>query len=304
MKPDRSFGCEFEFSTEWDEAVPYVTAVIPKRRLHVDRDYIHTENNRTWWHLKIDGSTDIELVTPISKPKDIPDICRVIMRLSSCLKVSENDGFHVHVSARDVDVRLLAIYWARCEKSIFSLVNNKRKSNDMCEAISESYKKGVKSLMEASVDHHAAMSCCYYEDRKTVEFRVAEGTRDWKFIEAWISFCLHFVEHCKKADAVSLITDRPFKVSVRQMLEDIKLPRKHVMTLLSRNKRINAPLAWEPAPPCKRDGQVRFLNGAPSRRHGQYGPCQSEPTNCPYGEIFQPVESPHGPYSPYHLQGL
>lgn len=272
----RSFGCEFEFSTEWEEALPIVQKVIPKRNLRVERDYVSTENNRTWWHLKTDGTTDIELATPISKSKDLPNICRVIMRLSRGLKVTSNDGFHVHVSCRDVDVRLMMIYWARCENAIFSLVNKQRHVNDSCRRISGAFKVGMSKLMEVADEHHSALSCCYYEDRKTVEFRVAEGTRDWQFISAWVHFCLSFVDFCKRADPIDILTDKTFNIGVSRMFDDIKLPAKYANELLCRSKRINnapnAPLAWKPKPPCKRVRQVRSLGGADSYHDQMYDP--------------------------------
>ena len=282
MKRYRPFGCEFEFSTEWDEAVPIIKSVIPKRNLRVERDYVKTENNRTWWHLKTDGSTDIELATPISKLSDLPNICRIIMKLSRDLKVTSNDGFHVHVSAKDVDVRLLMIYWSRCENAIFSLVNKQRFINDLCKKIASSFKKGMSELMKVADDHHSALSCCYYEDRKTVEFRVAEGTRDWEFIEAWVHFCVAFVDYCKKADPIKMLTEKGFRISVNKMFDDIKLPRKYVTELLARSKRINnapksnAPLAGKPRSSCKRLDQVRLLNGAPTYANYDYRPYYIE----------------------------
>jgi len=279
MKRCRSFGCEFEFSTPWEDALPVVQKVIPKRNLKVERDYVQTEKNKTWWHLKVDGSTDIELTTPISTVSDLPNICRVIKKLSKSLKVTVNDGFHVHVSVKGVDVRLLMIYWARCENAIFSLVNKQRNVNDSCRKISNAFKDGMDNLMKVADDHHSALSCCYYHDRKTVEFRVAEGTRDWEFIDAWVHFCLAFVEYCKKADPIEVLTDKTFKISVSKMFDDIKLPKKYVNELIGRSKRINnAPLAWEPKSPCKRVRQVRSLGGAPA--HASYH------------------------YRPYYLQGL
>lgn len=308
MKQSRPFGCEFEFSTKWDDAVPLISAVIPKKRLRIEKAVVRTRNNRAWWHLKTDGTTEIELVTPISKLEDVTDIRKTIMRLSSSLKVSGEDGFHVHVSAKDVDIRLLGIYWTRCERSIFSLVNKKRLDNNMCDRVAESYKEGIHSLMTALEDHHSSLSCFYYKDRKTVEIRVAEGTRDWNFVEAWINFCVAFVEYVAKADPISVLTDKPFKISVEQMFDDIRLPVRHRMILLSRNKRINAPLAWAPGPPCKRVGQVRFLSGAPTRQPRQYahhGPSQSFPFNSTNGE-WDPDSSSSSieEYYPYHLQGL
>jgi len=205
------------------------------------------------------------------------------------------------------------IYWSRCENAIFSLVNKQRAINDSCQKIGGSFKKGMSELMKVADDHHAALSCCYYEDRKTVEFRVAEGTRDWEFIEAWVHFCVAFVDYCQRADPIKMLTEKGFKIGVSKMFDDIKLPRKYVTELLARSKRINnapkcnAPSAGRPRSPCKRLDQVRLLSGAPSRRRQYSGPYQSYPAsdsssrNTYQDPSFSCIDIP---YQPYHIQGL
>jgi len=278
MPRGRSFGCEFEFSTSWDKAVEVISQVLPKRNLRIQQDYVNTERNKTWWHLKVDGTTSVELATPISTARDIPKICKVISQISKYMKVTEDDGFHVHVDVKDLDIRLLMLYWVRCEKSIFSLVNRARKDNGSCEPLFDQFKKDFSTLMSEAEDHHSVLSTCYHDSRKTVEFRVAEGTRDPSFVCAWINFCLDFVDFCKDLDGIELLTEKPFQVKTMKMFGDIELDQEHIAVLLGRNKRLNAPSAWEPDASCKRVVRVRSPGGAPRsniRILGTYGgyPC-------------------------------
>ena len=73
----RNFGCEFEFSSEFEEMKTLSQEIIPpiygKHKLKVTSDWIRSNNNKEW-HLKPDATTNSELVTPISSYKDINKI--------------------------------------------------------------------------------------------------------------------------------------------------------------------------------------------------------------------------------------
>lgn len=277
----RRFGCEFEFSTSWEKAVEVISQVIPKKRLRIEQSYVDTKNNKDWWHLKVDGTTSVELATPISTSRNIPSICKVISQISKYMKVTKEDGFHVHLWVGDIDLRVLTIYWIRCEKSIFSLVNRTRRNNDSCKKLRKQFDKDFLGMMEASEDHHAALSSMYHKERKTIEIRVAEGTRDPAFVMAWIHFCLDFVEFCKGLDGISLLTDKPFDVKPMKMFGDIDLAEDQITTLLGRSMRLNAPSAWEPDASCKRVVRVRSPGGAP-----KYEDMVSAYDDYPYDPSF------------------
>lgn len=87
MSSTHRFGCEFEFSTEWNKMAKLIPEAVHK--YSKDKIYIPKGNQRKLydsynnkkWHLKVDGSTETEVNTPVSTLRDLPKICRVISSL-------------------------------------------------------------------------------------------------------------------------------------------------------------------------------------------------------------------------------
>jgi len=229
----RSFGCELEFCSDWertkDALHQAVEDVYGPHKLMVREAWYRSINNRTW-HMKEDGSTTGEIVTPVSTEDDLDLICEVIGLLrASGVKAGRKDGFHVHVWARDLDPRMLVASWARIETQVMSVFPRHRRSNYYCAPIRDSR---FESMMESARKHHAALSMRLrkfpkspkeprMKQRGTVEFRVAEGTFDPVLVRNWIRFCLRFVEGAKDIDPYVFMTDRPSKPNLRQLLREI-----------------------------------------------------------------------------------
>lgn len=232
---NRLFGCEFEFSSDWDDAEPVVKEAIQSvygsHKLTIRKDWMRSYNNRSW-HLKEDASTTGEIATPVSKGKDLDRICRVVELIDKGgIKTSLSDGFHVHVQASDVDPRYVVAAWARIEKPMLSIFPKHRRRNDYCEAISRPNRPGFSrrkrpefcSMMEIAREHHSSISLSRRKRRGTVEFRLAEGTFDPDFVWHWVTFCLRFIEKARSNDPYELLMDKEPNPSLRQVLNEMGL---------------------------------------------------------------------------------
>jgi len=245
---NRRFGCEFEFSTEWRKMLkivePIIVDIYGEKHLLAKHDFFDSNNNYKQWHLKIDNSTESELCTQVSVLKDLKKICMVMEKLEEDedVLVTENDGFHVHVDIRDVEKEKLLSLWLKYEEVIFSLFPKYRRDNFYCEkGIKRRTKKGTKNIanyfLDAdsnSEDHHFALSFYFSKDteknlrRKTVEFRVANGTKDKAFVRNWVLFCLHFVEGAKKISAVKTVCASPNKHTLDELIQEIGIKDKEL----------------------------------------------------------------------------
>lgn len=217
----RNFGCEFEFSTEFDDfkkiASKAITEVYGKNRLRAQRTWYKSSNNFIQWHLKIDNTTLSELCTPVSNYSMLKKIRSVLTKIgkNKNVKITKNDSFHVHMDVRDISKENILILWLKYEKLICALFpSHRRNRNSYCERsvnhhlkTSRQVSEYFKDALEKTLDHHSAISFYFYKKnnknkrrkcRNTVEFRLGEGTTDSSFIRNWVVLLLHFLECCKK----------------------------------------------------------------------------------------------------------
>ena len=223
----RLFGCEFEFSSDWDKAEPIVKdavlSVYGHHKLTIRKDWMRSHNNRSW-HLKEDASTAGEIATPVSKGRDLDRICRVVEMIGKGgVKTSTSDGFHVHVQANDVDPRLAVAAWSRIEKPILGMFPRHRRKNDYCEPIACPKRPGFNDLMDLAREHHSSMSLSRRKRRGTIEFRLAEGTFDPDFVWNWVTFCLRFVDKASDEDPYELLMDKEPNPTLRQVFNEMGL---------------------------------------------------------------------------------
>ena len=134
---NRPFGCEIEVSTDFDETKPILKQAIQK----VYKSHLLYARNASFdsciktdkWHLKDDSTTMSEICTPISTFKDINKICKVVKSLSrKNVEITNNDSFHVHVSASDINPKNILACWLKYESVIKSLFPKRRRKGDYC----------------------------------------------------------------------------------------------------------------------------------------------------------------------------
>jgi len=213
---DRRFGCEIEVSTPFDKAkelfVPIIKSIYGPRSIRAQEKHCDTTGNRKYWHLKDEPTTESELCTPISTWKDIKNIQKVMSKIQKVgIKITRDDSIHVHVQANDVDPRNILVAWLFYESTIKKCFPAHRRKNENCFSLIKEKGKDkniayflMNAILE-SEDHKSIISFNHYEERKTVEFRISEGSDDPNHIRNWILFCLTFVNESKKIDPILTI---------------------------------------------------------------------------------------------------
>jgi len=240
----RKFGCEWEFSSEYDDMLKPVHSVIRsvygRRYVYSRKDYHDSQKNK-WWHLKTDSTTKTELCTPISTFKDMPKIKAVLRGLAKhSPEITDNDSFHVHVQASDVPLDRLLIAWLDIEHVVIKCFPAHRRNNDYCERLI-SYDGNVRNIASfledarSSADsHHAIFSSAYYDERGTIEFRVGEGNVDWRIARNWILFCLSVIRYAEALDPIDVLCRSAYnrRYAMSDMIEAMELRDKQLIRWL------------------------------------------------------------------------
>ena len=223
------FGCEFEYSTPWQQTLDMVKPIIKKvygsNCINANNSYFESINNKKW-DLKLDGTTECELCTPVSKYSDLTKICKVIGSLDT--KITESDSLHVHVDCGKIEKYAILAGWLKYEDVIFHLFPEHRRKNDSyCAKLIEKGKKQdlIAQFFENAVkeceSHYTALS--FSQTKRTIEFRIAEGTKDPVFVYAWVNFLLYFVEYCSKLDPTVAICKHIKEPNLQQMISDLNI---------------------------------------------------------------------------------
>jgi hypothetical protein len=171
-------------------------------------------------------------------------------------KTNRNCGLHVHVNVEDFTVRQVAIllaYWMKIEKTLSYAIPHWRVNGTFCQLISEleSHYKRQKYSPEyfwtinrprnlSAHDNFYKMftlNLVNYEsslqgiiDRKTVEFRMPEGTLNESNVINWIRLFVNFVDNCKKMD----MPRNTVSVSLHETLNILGLSHNKKFYILSK----------------------------------------------------------------------
>lgn len=246
---DRTFGCEFEFSTPLSEMKDIVKQVIKRtygeKWLKISKSNDDTSNNFNHWHLKKEPSSETELCTPISTAKDLPKIKRVISLLSKeGIKVTSDDSLHVHIWAGDASQKAVLAAWIRYESVIKSCFpkNRHQKSLAYNKPILEykGFTKNVASFLmkaiEANELTHHLVNIEHFRGRKTVEFRISEGTLDPLHVYCWVKTCLYFVNHIKREDPFDVLCSPVNTKTLNDFIKEFGIKDKKVVQWLKERK--------------------------------------------------------------------
>jgi len=216
---DRHFGYEFEASTPLKEMKkiikPIIETVYGKNCLKCSTGNPSTEKNYKYWHLKDEPSSEAELCTPISTIKDLKKISQVAKEMSkNGVKITKDDSLHIHVQANDVDPRTVLAAWIQYESVIKDCFPARRwkKSCNPYNVEFIKYKGNNKKVADFLKDAIQESECrshllCFdhFKERKTIEFRISEGTLDPDHVQYWAKFCICFVSRCKKLDPIEML---------------------------------------------------------------------------------------------------
>jgi hypothetical protein len=241
----RRFGFELEFSTPFDEVKKIIKPLILRtygpKMLSIDQLFNDSNNNHfKKWELKYDGSTECEITTPISIIKNFDKIEKVINIIKNKnVKISDKDSVHVHMQANDVPKHNIIAAWIQIEATLLNCFPKHRRNNTYCEKlIGENEKKHKISdffinTEEEAFNHHSIASLQYYDERKTVEFRMMEGNLNPNEIKQWVKFCMLFLNYAAKIDPVKIICEeKKGKLKLDNMIELLRIEDKEVIEFL------------------------------------------------------------------------
>jgi hypothetical protein len=241
----RKFGFELEFSTPFDDVAkivkPLILRIYGPKMLSIDQLFNNSNNNHfKKWELKYDGSTECEITTPISTMKKFDDIEKVVTSIKNKnIQVTHKDSVHVHMQANDAPKHNIIAAWIQIEATLLNCFPKHRRNNTYCEKlIGEKERKHKISdffinAEEESFNHHSIVSLQYYDERKTVEFRMMEGNLNANEIKQWVKFCMLFLNYAAKIDPVQIIcTEKKGKMKLDDMIELLRIEDKEVITFL------------------------------------------------------------------------
>lgn len=195
-----------------------VAEIVSSLGLEVQRHGWRHNHNNSVWVCKPDSSCGIELCSPVLDEGRLDEIAVVMDALArdEALTCGPNCAFHVHVDVSSLagdspesSPRLCAAlaWWIKCEAVLFDSVPARRRDSRFCRCI------GMTDLFDhedavvpvAVVDklrdkylsantHHLVA-----RKRRSVEFRIMEGTKDSGAACNWVRFLLNFVRRAAAA---------------------------------------------------------------------------------------------------------
>ena len=204
----RQFGFELEFLCEGvsqprlKESVETVSG--ERAEIH---DHGHQYNNNEWV-VKTDSSCGWEVASRVmSSVADLKKAVKVVQAMHRAgAKVDNRCGLHVHVEVTDFSRDTLATliqWWVKFERFTCDVLDPSRKNNSYCRPIGEYFQAersyDTDQTMYEVNGRRNALNTTHYDARKTIEFRIAQGTSDFVNIKNWVRFLLTFVEFAKTA---------------------------------------------------------------------------------------------------------
>lgn len=164
------------------------------------------DHNPASWSCKPDNSCGMELCSPVMGVGDLPDLAAVMDALASdpSLTADERCSFHVHLELSDMScddtLGSMLAWWVKCEHVFVDFARQHRKNNRYCRPIGltdilDSDDLVVPEILFKKLSFKYLSLNTYHvfnRRRPTVEFRIAEGTKDSKFALNWIRLLLSF----------------------------------------------------------------------------------------------------------------
>lgn len=211
VKNPLSFG---ERPAGMDRVASIVSALGLVCEVH-DWRYNH---NPSCWCCKPDRSCGIELCSPVLDESSKGQLFDVMNAISSdpLVSVDERCSFHVHVELSSPDFApssaAILAWWIKCEHVFFDFASPSRKNNYYCRPIglldlfSPDEEVAVESIFRKLGQKYLSANAFHFFNRrrKTIEFRLAEGTKDSSFADKWIRTVLNFSE---RASSIGLPSD-------------------------------------------------------------------------------------------------
>lgn len=212
LQPKRTFGVELEFTrtTSRERLQETISSV---GEAAVVRDWGHSVDNREWI-CKTDSSCGYEVASRVlgstrSVRKTLRDLVvleKVVeaLRDSGRHKVDTSCGLHVHIwigDFNDRQIQSLLSYWIKLEYFLINLMPEARRRNRYCPMTSSKFEPSVsytkQQLISMGTWQRGSLNLNRYNEQKTIEIRLAEGSVDPNMVKNWTRFLLHFIERVK-----------------------------------------------------------------------------------------------------------
>ncbi|RDJ35236.1 MAG: hypothetical protein DWQ19_10505 [Crenarchaeota archaeon] len=212
---------------------------LSKKHVEYTPSWAQTVNNHNYWHIKFDRTCGPqgqvngtymdhgwEIASFIaSGQEDLDLIGMVVESLKNDCFINQNCGFHIHCDVSDFtpsQMGVLLARWLKIEPLLCQMVPPFRVNNKFCRLLgnkrflkSKKYKSeelwdklkptkygphenSQKKVTLNTVNYAAAVQMVD-TSRKTVEFRLPEGTLDKHTVVGWVQFFIRFVETARTA---------------------------------------------------------------------------------------------------------
>lgn len=175
-------------------------------------------HNLTSWICKPDGSCGIEICSPVMAENELYILDSVMGSVSSAGEFCVDDrcSFHVHLELDrigcDGDLGAILAWWLKCEHVFLDMAPPARKNNGYCKPVglTDVVDSGdlvcPEFLFKKLSSKHFSINTFHLFNRRraSVEFRIAEGTKDPRFAAMWVRTLLGFA---RSATAAGLPAD-------------------------------------------------------------------------------------------------
>lgn len=188
-----------------------VASIVSSLGLKCDvHDWKYNHNPSTW-SCKPDNSCGIELCSPVMS--DAGDLREVMDALADddALVADRRCAFHVHLELAGMDldesVASIPCWWIKCEHVFMDFADPSRKNNKYCRPIGITdivssddqvipeviFKKLAVKYLSLNAFH------LFNRRRPSLEFRIAEGTKDFGMAGRWVEILLAFADRAVSA---------------------------------------------------------------------------------------------------------
>lgn len=161
------------------------------------------------WSCKPDASCGIEVCSPVLRFCELDQIFDVLDTINreDSIKADNRCSFHVHVDLSDDEVGSVLAWWIKCEHVFMDFATAHRKNNKYCRGV------GLTSLFNSDdpvipcvlvkkmSDKYLTTNSFHFfnKKRRSIEFRLAEGTKNSEFASNWIALIFCFIDACKES---------------------------------------------------------------------------------------------------------
>lgn len=169
-------------------------------------------HNPSSWSCKPDSSCGLELCSPVLDGSNRDQLFMVmdVLAADESVLVDERCAFHVHLEVSGMEfsdsVASILAWWIKCEHVFVDFASPLRKNSFYCKPIglTDTFSpaervSGETIFRKLSCKHFSANAFHLFNRRRpTLEFRIAEGTKDSRFADMWIRVLLRFADVASK----------------------------------------------------------------------------------------------------------